>query len=167
MKRRPILFAALACTALVIGTLAGPVAPASADPNPLTSSVDMYFAHPGETVTLTVTFTNHQAVPVTFSYLSVNPIYATWSSELEFAMTSCTGDVSSCWFGQPEPIAAFMNPTSPLAPGASRTVTITYDIAPDSPCGQYIGFFFYIYRESSAGNFADVPDGPDTMVLCS
>ncbi len=98
----------------------GWVAPAaSAEPvNPLTASVD-----------------NPEAVAVSFGYLSVNPTYGTWSSDLAWGMTSCTGQVQSCWFGHPQPWAAYMNPAAPIAPGASRTVTITYDVAPDSPCG--------------------------------
>ena len=165
MRRSLILAATALALTLGLGLVGVPAA--GADPSPLTSSVDKIYAHPGDTVTLTVTFTNHQTVPVTFSYLSVNPIYATWSSDVEFAMTSCTGEIDACWFGQPEPLAAFIHPTSPIAPGDSRTATITYEIDAESPCGHYIGFFFYIYRESSAGAVADVPDGPDTMVECS
>jgi hypothetical protein len=164
------LSAALASLALAVGVVTGPAVPASADPvNPLTASVDKAVAHPGETVTLTVTFTNPEAVPVTFSYLSATPVYATQVSGVDYAMTSCTGQINSCWYSTPEPWAAYMNPTSPIAPGATRTVDITFQVEPTSACGggRNITFFFYTYRESTAGFVGQIVNGPPgTEVVC-
>jgi hypothetical protein len=169
--RRILMAAVAACSAscLAAGLGLAAAAPAGADPVPVAvATVDKAEAHRGETVTLTVTYTNPEAVPVTFGYLSVNPTYSTWSSGVDFTMTSCTGGITSCWFGQPQPWAAYMNPTTPLAPGASRTVTITYDIEPTSACGggYHIAFFLYAYRESTAGFVGETLGGPATSVLC-
>jgi hypothetical protein len=171
MKRRHVC-AALAGLALVLGVTAGVAGPAGAEyspVNPLTSSVDKAVAHPGETVTLTLTFTNPETVPVTFGYLSASPTFGTWYSGMQYGITSCTGQVSSCWLSNPSPpMGAYMNPSTSIAPGDSRTVTITYDVAAGTPCGggRYIAFYFYTYRESSAGNFDRVVDGPGTTIDC-
>jgi hypothetical protein len=61
-----------------------------------------------------------------------------------------------------------MNPTAPIAPGASRTVSITYQVDPASACGggHTIAFFIYTYRESTAGFIGEIIGGPGTTVLC-
>jgi hypothetical protein len=62
-----------------------------------------------------------------------------------------------------------MNPTFPIAPGATRTVTIAYQVDADSPCGggRAIAFFLYTYRESTAGFIGQIVDGPPaTTVVC-
>jgi hypothetical protein len=162
------VLAVLASVALAVGVVSAPAA--GADPvNPLTASVDKAVAHPGETVTLTVTFTNPEAVPVTFSYLSATPVYATQVSGVDYAITSCTGQVNSCWNSTPEPWAAYTTLTAPVAPGATRTVDITFQVEPTSACGggRNITFFFYTYRESTAGYIGQIVNGPaGTVVEC-
>lgn len=172
MVRRRILPALLACTALVLGLGVGLAPPAQADPAPtIAATMSTVWPHPGETMTVTVTFTNPETVPVTFAYASINPIYRSWVNGRQYALTGCTGEMASCWFSNPSPpMAAMMHPVyptgAPLAPGASRTQTITLQVEPTAPCGAEIGFFLYSYRESSAGNIVEMQDGPDAFVQC-
>lgn len=165
MTRRPILLVLATSLALALGVVAAP--PAMAGPNPLTWSVDKTVAQAGDDVTVTVTFTNPEAVPVTFSYLSVNPTFATWFYYHDFAITGCGGDVNSCWLGQPQPIAAFTTLTAPIAPGATRTFEVTYHVSATTACGA-VEFFFYTYRESTAGFVGETINAPGTRttIVC-
>jgi hypothetical protein len=134
--------------------------PARAD-SVITSSFDTQVAHPGDTVTLNVTFTNPETVDVIFTYLSVNWTWETVSDGTKFSTTGCTGQLSLC-------DGHALNYTAPIAPGATRTATLTNVIAADSPCGEStnLSFFFYSYRESSAGAFDLIENSPTVTVLC-
>lgn len=175
MARRPTLLAVLTGAALVLGLGAGLAPPAQADPAPTVSATfSAGVVHPGESVTMAVTFTNPEAVPVTFAYLSANPTFHTWFySGVKYRITSCTGQMWACWPSNPDPpMAAYIHaayPTgAPLGPGQSRTQTITIQVDPASPCGgRQIAFFFYSYRESAAGNVSGPTiDGPGLLVDC-
>lgn len=142
--------------------------PALADTSPVTSSVDKTTAVVGDTVTVTVTFTNPDASPITFDYLSVYGTYPTWSnSALIWTFTGCTGDVSWCAAIGTEGDA--MHHNVPIAPGESRTATLTYQIASNSACGNGIavGLDIYSYREDAQGNTGQIYGGPVTYVNCA
>jgi hypothetical protein len=150
--RRPLVLALVASLALTFGMVAGPVAPASADPSPVSLSADTNVAHPGGTVTFTAVFTNPEPVPVVFSYLSLNFVYLGPATHATYDFTGCTGDITWCAVVEDGQAAAVHHAVE-IAPGATRTVTFTMVIRPDSPCGQFSGIAFhtYSYRESSAG----------------
>jgi hypothetical protein len=180
MVRRPILLALLTNTALVLGVGGGLAPPAQADPAPTVStSFSAATVHPGDTFTMDVTFTNPEAVPVTFSYLSVSPTFATWFGDgMKYRITGCTGQAWSCWLSNPDPpMGAYMQPVhpagAPLGPGQSRTQTITIQVDATSPCeGRRITFYLYSYRESAAGNVSETfgglggLDAPGLVVDC-
>lgn len=168
MSRRPILLVLLASTALGFGVVTP--APAMADPvDPLTFTYDKTEAHPGDTVTIDVTFTNPETVDVTFSYLSIYSTWPTLISDVKYGFTSCTGQISSCWMLYASfDRGAAMHHEVVIPPQATRTVELVYRVAPDSPCGdgRHVGLTFYTYRESTAGAFDEVVPGPHTDVVC-
>ena len=150
--RRSLILAASAVL-LALGVLGAPAA-AGADPGPAVSaSVDKQVVQPGETVTLTAVFTNPETVPVTFAYLGVDRIAWFSSPEVRYAFTGCSGDVTWCAVSEPDARTAAAHPTAAVAPGDTRTVTFTFQILPDSACGEYeqLALLAYSYRESSAG----------------
>jgi len=152
MRRRPILFAALASVALVLGTWAGPVASASADAAPVSLGISTTGAHRGDTVTITTVYTNPEAVPVVFSYMAVVPWVPTLTGNVDYDFTGCTGDIAWCAVVEDGRAAAVQH-TVEIAPGATRSASFTFRIADESPCGPTVGIAFrtYNYRESSAG----------------
>lgn len=154
MMVRRILFVMLTAIAPVLGVLSAE--PATAD-SVITSSFDTETAHPGDTVALTVTFTNPESVDVTFAYLGWIESWPSIYSGLKFTDTGCTGEITSC-----------NHYTVPIAPGASRSVTRTFAIAADSPCGETmpLAFNLYSYRESTAGAFDLIVSSPSVIVLC-
>jgi hypothetical protein len=145
------VLALVASLALTFGVVAGPVAPASADPSPVSLSVDA-IGHPGGTVTFTAVFTNPEPVPVVFSYMSLNYQYVAPTTHATYDFTDCTGDITWCAVVEDGQAAAVHHAVE-IAPGATRAVTFTLVIRPDSPCGQFTGIAFHTfsYRESSAG----------------
>jgi uncharacterized repeat protein (TIGR01451 family) len=158
MMVRRILFVVLMAVASVLGVLS--VGPAWADLD-IKASVDKDFPHPGDTVTFTVTFTNPESVDVTFVYMSENLTYDTYTDGTKFTQIGCTGEISWCSGNQ-------LHFTAPIAPGATRTATLTYQIATDSPCGENINLnlWFYSYRESAAGAVVGGGFPPNVVVLC-
>lgn len=145
-----------------LGDRAGVIAvdPASATPI-VSASFEVATAHPGEIVALDVTFTNPETVDVIFTYSSVNQSYDTMTDGTRYSNTGCTGQVSWCNGG------AF-HFSAPIAPGASRSATLTYQIAADSPCGENVGlaFFFYNDRESAAGPADGIAGSPVVTIVC-
>ena len=171
MTRRSMKRALLAALPLAsaLGTVVA-TPPAGADPNPLTITVSHTEAHPGDEVTVDVTFTNPETVPVTFSYLSGYPTWETAISNVRYAITSCTGDISACWM-LPNSLdnSPVMLHQVAIPPGATRSVEIVYQVLPTSPCGggRAVGLIFYTYRESTAGNFDEIVPAPTgTDVVC-
>jgi hypothetical protein len=163
MMVRRILFVMLTAVTPVLGVMAA--GPARAD-SVITSSFDTEVTHPGDTVTMSVTFTNPETVDVTFTYLSVNWTWDMVNDGTKFTRTGCTGEISLCSVIPPAGTA--LHYAAPIAPGATRTATITYQIAADSPCGAAtnLSFFFYNYRESTAGAFDLLAASPVVTVLC-
>jgi len=158
MGRRSVWFGVIASLASGLGVIAAD--PVSATPV-ISASFDVSTAHPGDTVTLDVTSTNPEAADVVFTFLSVNPIYDTITDGTRYSNTSCTGQISWCDGGA-------LHYSVLIAPGATRTATLTYQIAADSPCGEGTGlaFYFYNYRESAAGAFDLISHSPTVTVLC-
>ncbi|RJQ82842.1 hypothetical protein D5S17_01125 [Pseudonocardiaceae bacterium YIM PH 21723] len=160
MIRRALL------AALLLLGIAAPGAQAAA--NPLTFAVDKTQAVRGDTVTFTVTFTNPEATDVYFSYLSVNPNWATANAGLKYNFTGCTGEVNWCSVVGPESRGGALHYGIPIPAGASRTATLSYQVAADSACGpgKDVGFYFYTYRETSTGPADAVVPGPVTAINC-
>jgi hypothetical protein len=156
-------------TAVLVGLL-GFTAPAFADTSPeISVTVGATSVTPGQTVTVTVQFTNTQASDVNFSYQSLSPDWTTSNETgLDFAFQSCTGDES--WCGPSgQTVAWYDNP--PIAPNATQTVTLTYEVLADSACGSdTIAFNFYDYDEYNSdtnNEGALFGTNPATTVNCS
>ena len=142
LRRR--LFIVLA--AVLVGLL-GFAAPAFADASPeISVTVGSTSVTPGQTVTVTVQFTNAQATDVNFIYQSLSPDWTTsQETGLDFAYQGCSGDDSWC-DAAGQTIEWYDNP--PIAPNATQTVTLTYEVLADSACGSdTISFNFYDYDE--------------------
>ncbi|MFG3281698.1 hypothetical protein [Streptomyces sp. NPDC048111] len=156
------LAAVLSCTAAV---LLGVGTPANADTADLTFSTDGAAVNPGAVFDLTMTLTNTQATEIRFIYQSIRP---TWDTErqtdLRYAQVSCSADGSPC----ADATRLGLDYALPLAPGESRTVTLTYRIAPESACGRTLGFSSYLYYEYGSGLFStsDTYGSPDIAVRC-
>ncbi|QXJ21627.1 hypothetical protein AGRA3207_002499 [Actinomadura graeca] len=154
MLVRRILFVSLAALAAGIGVV--PAGSALAD-EVITSSFDTMEPRPGTTVNLKVTFKNPETYDVMFTFLTVNMTYDTITDGTKFKKGECTGEIVDC-----------DHYTTPIPPGATRTLTMPIQIEADSPCGTNInlGFFFYNYRESAAGAFDLVAYSPVATVIC-
>ncbi|MER6996801.1 hypothetical protein [Streptomyces sp. NPDC000410] len=145
----------------------GMTQPAAAETPDLSFTVDQATSAPGSTVSLTMTLTNNQATDVWFVYQSVQPTWPTTQrKDLKYSFVSCTSEGASCTGTGTTGLG--VNYEIPLAPGASRTVTLTYQIAADSGCNGNIGFYSYLYYEYNNGQ--NVKDGiyntPETRVTC-
>ncbi|WP_067452735.1 hypothetical protein [Actinomadura macra] len=154
MQARRILFVLLAPFATALAVV--PTGPAMAD-SVITSSFDTMEPRPGSTVNLKVTFTNPENVDVMFTYLTVNQTYETLTDRTKYKLGNCTGEISDC-----------NHYTTPIPPGATRTMTQAIEVEADSPCGPNIrlGLFFYSYRESAAGAVDLLAYSPVATVLC-
>ncbi len=143
-------FGLSAVLALAAG-LSGMVQPASAAAAPMTMSVDKASARPGDTVTVTLVFTNDQTTNAQFVYQSIQP---TWNTSqdpgLKYAFDSCTGETVQCNAAQQSGTLRY---NVPVVPGATRTAKLTFKIAPDSACGpsRRIEFYSYLYYEYQGG----------------
>jgi hypothetical protein len=170
MTRRPILFGALVSVALAVGALA-PM-PAMAEPiNPLTATVDKAVAHPGDAVEVTVTFTNHSPWDVVFSYMSIIPTAPTAAGDVQYAFSSCAGQLSWCSIWAPDGHGVSVHHDVTIPPGGTREVRFTYHVAAGSPCGsgRSLAFYFYSYRETTndAGFVTVYDPQPTTQIACA
>jgi hypothetical protein len=158
---------ALVAIAFVLG-LSGPATaagPAAAD---LTFTVDQQNVTPGSTVNMTMTFTNNQETDIRFVYQSVQPTWLTTQrKDLRYAFASCTADGVTC--SGTGTTSLGVHYAVPLAPGTTRTVTLTVQIAADSGCNGSIGFYSYLYYEYSGGQATrdGVFSTPETRVACA
>lgn len=165
LRRR--LFVVIA--AVLVGLL-GFTAPAFADTSPdISVTVGATSVTPGQTVTVTVQFTNTQATNVNFIYQSLSADWPTsQETGLDYAFQSCTGDDSWC-SASGQTVAWYDSP--PIAPEASQTVTLTYEVLPDSACGtDTISFNFYDYDEYNSdtnNEGALFGTSPATTVNCA
>ncbi|MFB7269997.1 hypothetical protein [Streptomyces sp. NPDC056244] len=155
--------------ALALATaLFGLAQPAAADTPDLAFSVDQPVTVPGSTVNITMTLTNNQTTDIWFVYQSVQPTWATTQRrDLKYTFTSCTADGVACTGTGTTTLG--VNYEIPLPPGATRTVTLSYDIAADSGCNADIAFYSYLYYEYNYGQ--NVKDGtyntPTTRLNCA
>ncbi|MFE4857108.1 hypothetical protein [Streptomyces sp. NPDC056670] len=156
------LAAVLSCTGALlfcVGT------PAEADTADLTFSTDRTAVTPGSTVELTMTLTNTQSTEIRFVYQTIRPTWGTErQADLKYALVSCEAGGSACQ----DTDRLGLDYAVPLAPGASRTVTLTYRVAPDSACGRTLGFSSYLYYEYGSGLFStsDTYGSPEVRVDC-
>ncbi|WP_162890113.1 hypothetical protein [Streptomyces olivoreticuli] len=153
MRRTTLGRLSLSAALASVVALLGLAQPASAAPvEPMSITVDKTSATPGSTVNITLKFTNDQATNAQFVYQSIQPTYATTSDPaVKYAFTTCTGDTSSCTVPTKQSGAAVFN--APVLPGASKTVTMSYQIAADSACGpsRRVEFYTYLYYEYQGG----------------
>ena len=155
---------------VVLTSLLGFTAPASADTSPQISvTVGASSVTVGQTVTVTVQFTNTQATDVNFIYQSLSADWTTSNETgLDYAFQSCSGDDSWC-DATGQSVAWYDNP--PIAPNATQTVTLTYLVLPDSACGSdTIAFNFDDYDEYNSdtnNEGALFGTSPTTTVNCS
>ncbi|HEV3361744.1 MAG TPA: hypothetical protein VG247_33415 [Pseudonocardiaceae bacterium] len=166
LRRR--LFVIIATVAVSVLGLSAPASAAPATPG-IAVTIGATSVTPGQTVSITVQFTNTQSTDVNFTYESLSPDWPTSNETgLDFAFQSCSGNDSWCDLAG-KTVEWYDNP--PIAPGASQTVTLTYEVLPDSACGtQTIGFTFYDYDEynsdtNNEGATFDAP--PSTTVNCA
>ncbi|OKH99188.1 hypothetical protein A6A06_26855 [Streptomyces sp. CB02923] len=158
------LAALLALVVSVLG-LGGASPAAAADTPALTFTVDKTQATPGSDVTVTMTFTNSGTADVRFVWQSFQPTWETsTASGLKYTWKTCTADPGvTCTPG------AGATYSVPIAPNATRKVTMTYTIGADSSCGYPdVAFYSYIYYEFAGG--LPAKDGtfttPATRVIC-
>ncbi|MFJ6617847.1 hypothetical protein ACIQOW_09800 [Kitasatospora sp. NPDC091335] len=177
--RRVGVVAVLALLVSLMGFAPQASATASAQPPYFTFSVDHPTVTPGQTGTLTVTFTNRQAVDVTFLYIWLPMVEAgpQPAPGTRAVLTGCSGQVSWCDLGRWEPfgLRALMNLTAPLvpiAPGTSRTITLTYQYPATSDCTVHpvvsfaAHYFHFEYGDGTqAYDGSEFPDPPVTSTL--
>lgn len=163
---RQIAFAAILAFAVALLGLAAQ--PASADTPDVAFTVDQPAVTPGSTVNVTMTLTNNQATDIGFVYQSIQPTWATSQrGDLKYTFTSCTSEGASCTGTGTTGLG--VRYTLPLAPGASRTVTLTFQIAADSGCNGTIAFYSYIYYEYNGHQSSKdgIYNTPATQVNCA
>ncbi|MFF7456312.1 hypothetical protein [Kitasatospora sp. NPDC008115] len=134
-------------------------------------SVDDTTLTPGQSATLTVTFTNRQAVPVTFLYaaLLVSDGGLPSSAVVRREITGCSG-ASWCEFLPRNAYFNLVSPAVPIAPGDSRTVTLPFRFSADSDCttGAVMDFQVqYFYYEYAQGTYqaGEIPAPPAVSSL--
>ncbi|MFE4512961.1 hypothetical protein ACFRMQ_02020 [Kitasatospora sp. NPDC056783] len=111
----------------VVGALvASPASAAAADPR-ITYSVDKPVVRPGETFTVSMALRNTETTGVVFAYQYIEANYPlnTWSGIIE--VIDCGGDIADCSHTAK---SATFHPRVPIAPGDSRTVTLTVRALP-------------------------------------
>lgn len=160
--RRSILPASIASLLQLV--VAGTASPAAADPPPVAQLMSQWSStvvHPGETVSLTTTFTNLKPEDVVFVFLTINSGYDMITDRTRYSYLSCTGDAGP---GNECPT----HPNVPIAPGATRTMVTTWRIDDDSPCGESVnlGFFYYLYFETASTTNQGLGAPPPVTVLC-
>jgi hypothetical protein len=78
----------------------------------------------------------------------------TEGNTVDFAFTGCTGDVTWCGIWDAPHHGASLHPTVAIAPGASRTVALTYRVASYTVCvvPANMRFYLYEYHETATGS---------------
>ncbi|MFG2914680.1 hypothetical protein ACGF0D_17545 [Kitasatospora sp. NPDC048298] len=119
-------------------------------------SVDKKTAAPGDQLTLTLSLTNTEPNAISFAYVYVQPTWPTNQRTDVVTPTGCGGESVDCSYGGFNSAAAF-HLTTPIPPGATRTVTVTARIT-STPAwtGSYtLNWAPYVYAEygSTAPDF--------------
>jgi hypothetical protein len=150
----------LATCLLTLGLAAAP-ASAVDSASALVTTVDKASALPGDTVTITMTFTNVQSTEVDFVYIGHIEMYNSITSNVRYTMVGCSGNIVRC----PGDTTFFL---SPVAPGDTRTQTETFQIQPDSGCGESVSVseVFYLYYEFAGGPWDGLVAGFTTAIPC-
>ncbi|MFD9560885.1 hypothetical protein [Streptomyces sp. NPDC059994] len=123
---------------------------------------------PGQTVNLSMTFTNNRTTDVWFVYQSLQPTWQTTQRpDLKYSIASCTASGVTCTGAGTTSIG--VQYAVPVAPGTSRTVTLDVQIAADSGCNGSIGFYTYLYYEynDSQSHKDGTFFSPTTRVNCA
>ncbi|MEU5420816.1 hypothetical protein ACFY1P_13400 [Streptomyces sp. NPDC001407] len=152
MRRTTLGRLSLSAALASVVALLGMAQPATAATPPMTITVDKQSATPGSTVNITLAFTNDQTTNAQFVYQSIQPTYNTQQDPgLKYAFTTCTGDTTNCTVPTHQSGAVSYN--APVLPNATRTVTMSYQIAADAACGpsRRIEFYTYLYYEYQGG----------------
>ncbi|MEU3569509.1 hypothetical protein AB0E96_13945 [Kitasatospora sp. NPDC036755] len=128
---------AILAAVLALGAIFGanPASAAVRDDGPITgfsASVDKKTAAPGDDLTLTLSLTNTETIPIVFAYEYIEPNWPTSSYRNAFAITGCGGDQTDCTVAPSGDFVSF-HPTAPIPPGATRTVTATVRIVSPLP----------------------------------
>ncbi|MFD7417898.1 hypothetical protein [Kitasatospora purpeofusca] len=148
-------------------TLGRPAVAAEPPPPHFVVTVDDATLTPGQTSTVSVTFTNRETEPVQFVYAMLWPIW------VEFL--GCTG-TSWCSYGNDSHSMLAYNLTAPLvpiAPGESRTVRLPFRFPADLDCtsqwtvGLSVSYFHYEYGQGQATDSFDHPESiAYTTLVC-
>ncbi|SOB83460.1 hypothetical protein SAMN06272789_3667 [Streptomyces sp. 1331.2] len=121
--------------------------PASAAVSGTTFAVNKSTAAPGDQLTLTLTLANTESSDIYFAYEFIQPIWPANQQAGAFNVLSCAGDSTDCSVNGNNAAFHF---TAPIAPGASRTVTLTVQVTatPTWGAGPYtLNWAPYVYYE--------------------
>ncbi|WP_159400669.1 hypothetical protein [Streptomyces sp. XY431] len=149
---------------------------AAADPPPpsFAITVDRSTVVPGEAAAVSVTFTNREATPVSFLFATVtaSDTGPVGSTGLARDFSGCVG-ASWCDTWQTSYLRYNLTaPAVPVAPGDSRTVTLSFRYAPGVDCtlGAGVRFFvYYFYYEHGQGSYQGAEDSSPaaaTRLVC-
>ncbi|MEV7772882.1 hypothetical protein [Kitasatospora sp. NPDC086791] len=141
VQRLGVILAAILGLGLLFATQ-----PASAAVNGTAFAVNKSTANPGDQLTLTLSLTNNETTDISFAYEFIQPIWPANQQVGAFTVIGCGGDNTDCAFGGNN---AHWHFTAPIAPGATRTVTVTVQItATPAWTGQYtLNWAPYVYVE--------------------
>ncbi|MCS0634886.1 hypothetical protein NX801_04265 [Streptomyces sp. LP05-1] len=162
---RRLSAAAVLAFAMVLLGLGQPAGAAAPD---LQITADQATVTPGSSVNLTMTFTNNQTTDIWFVYQSVQPTWQTTQrKDLKYSFATCAGEGVTCTGTGTGSLG--VNYAIPVAPGTSRTVALTLDVAADSGCNGTIGFYSYLYYEYNNGQTTKdgVYNTPETRITCA
>ncbi|MFI8457238.1 hypothetical protein [Kitasatospora sp. NPDC085464] len=104
--------------------------PASAAVSGTAFAVDKSTAKAGDQLTLTLSLTNTETSDIYFAYEAVQPTWPANSQAGAFTVTGCTGDTVDCVINGN---SANFHFDAPIAPGATKTVTLTVKISDTPP----------------------------------
>ncbi|MFE2726585.1 hypothetical protein [Kitasatospora sp. NPDC059327] len=116
-----------------------------------TYTVDRHTAGNGDTLTVTITLTNTESTDLSFAYEFLQPNWPLNQSHGLIQVTGCGGDVADCTFGE---LTAAFHPRLPIAPGDTRTMTMTVKIIERTPGGGQllVNWAPYSYYEYGPNN---------------
>ncbi|MFE6051188.1 hypothetical protein ACFQ6N_10555 [Kitasatospora sp. NPDC056446] len=104
--------------------------PASATVSGIAFSVDKKTAKPGDQLTLTLSLTNTETSDIFFAYEFIQPTWPSNQATGIYTVVGCSGDTVDCTTNGNNANFHFL---APIAPGATRTVTLTVQISPNWP----------------------------------
>ncbi|MFJ9948100.1 hypothetical protein [Kitasatospora sp. NPDC091207] len=113
--------------------------------------VDRHTAGSGDTLTVTISLTNTESTDLSFAYEFVQPAWPLNETHGLIQVTACGGDVADCTIGE---MTAAFHPRLPIAPGDTRTMTMTIKVIERAPgTGQLkVNWATYSYYEYGPTN---------------